>query len=151
MHTLKFKEFSNSEKIFLVALIVWILLQISRFIALALINDINSGAESSAWMYPAYLDIFAAVCALPLIIGIVKWRGLLIWTFTVIYLVISIVDHFGNFTTTAFVGPPSIVEEGMDPLLIPIIQTVIDFIFLILLFIPTYTKLFFKVDNETEL
>jgi len=32
-----------------------------------LIGDINDGSESKAWMYPAYLDIFAAVTALPLI------------------------------------------------------------------------------------
>uniref|UniRef100_UPI0026194689 hypothetical protein n=1 Tax=uncultured Aquimarina sp. TaxID=575652 RepID=UPI0026194689 len=65
----------------------------------------------------------------------------------IVYLSISIVDHFGNFTTTSFVGPPSIVEEGMDPLLIPIIQTVIDFIFLILLLVPAYRSLFFKVEE----
>lgn len=151
MIVIKFKEFRTSEKIFLIGLLVWILLQISRFIALALIDDINSGEESPAWMYPAYLDIFAAVLALPLIAGILKWRGVLSWTFAIMYLTISIVDHFGNFTTTTIVGPPSIVEEGMDPLLIPIIQTVIDFIFLFLLFIPTYRKLFFKVDKVTDL
>lgn len=113
-----------------------------------LINDINSGLESKAWMYPAYLDIFAAVFALPLILGIVKWRGLITWGFTIIYLAISIVDHFGNFTTTSIVGPPSIVEEGMNPLLIPFIQTVVDFIFLILLLVPKYYQLFFKIKRN---
>ncbi|WP_350291819.1 hypothetical protein [uncultured Croceitalea sp.] len=132
-------------------MLVWILLQISRLIALVLINDINEGLESAAWMYPAYLDIFAAVFALPLIVAIITWRGLLTWVFAVIYLVISIVDHFGNFTTTTIVGPPSIVEEGMNPLLIPIIQTVIDFLFLILLFVPKFYQLFFKVDKIEKL
>lgn len=148
MSAVKFKEFRKSEKIFIIGLIIWLFLQISRLIALALINDINSGVESLAWMYPAYLDLFAAVFALPLIVGIIKWRGVLTWTFTVVYLAISIVDHFGNFTTTTIVGPPSIVEEGMEPLLIPIIQTVIDFIFLILLLIPIYRRLFFKVESK---
>lgn len=144
----KFKDYKTDEKIFFIGLIVWILLQISRFIALVLIDDINSGNESPAWMYPAYLDIFAAVLALPLVIGIIRWRGLLTWICTVIYLAISIVDHFGNFTTTTIVGPPSIVEEGMDPLLVPIIQTVIDFIFLIHLLVPKYYQLFFKIDSR---
>ena len=145
--TLKFKDYKRSEKAFVIGLIVWILLQMSRFIALVLIDDINNEVESLAWMYPAYLDIFAAVSALPLVIAIMNWRGLITWTSIIVYLSISIVDHFGNFTTTSFVGPPSIVEEGMDPLLIPIIQTVIDFIFLLLLLVPAYRSLFFKVDE----
>lgn len=144
----KFKSFKTDEKIFFIGLIVWIFLQISRLIALVLIEDINNGAESLAWLYPAYLDIFAAVLALPLLLSIIKWRGLLTWMFTIVYLAISIVDHFGNFTTTTFVGPPSIVEEGMNPLLIPIIQTIIDFVFLILLLIPKYYQLFFKIKRK---
>jgi hypothetical protein len=148
INTTKFKNFKTDEKVFFIGLIIWILLQISRFIALVLIDDINTGAESKAWMYPAYLDIFAAVFAIPLIIAIVKWRGLLTWVFIIVYLAISIVDHFGNFTTTTIVGPPSIVEEGMNPLLIPIIQTVLDFVFLILLLIPKYYHLFFKIHRS---
>lgn len=148
MSTLKFKDYKIDEKIFIIGLIVWILLQMSRFIALVLIDDINTGSESTAWMYPAYLDIFAAVFALPLIGAIIKWRGLLTWTSAIVYLAISIVDHFGNFTTTGIVGPPSIVEEGMNPYLIPVIQTVLDFVFLILLLIPKYYRLFFKIDKE---
>ena len=69
------------------------------------------------------------------------------WTSTIVYLAISIVDHFGKFTTTALVGPPSIVEEGMNPILIPAIQTVIDSVFLKLLPVPSYRQLFFKVEN----
>jgi len=145
---IKYKNFTRDEKIFFIGLIIWIFLQLSRFIAMALINDINIGAESKAWMYPAYLDLFAAILAIPLIVAIVKWRVLLTWVFTVVYLAISIVDHFGNFTTTTIVGPPSIVEEGMDPLLIPIIQTILDFVFLILLLVPKYYRLFFKVDRS---
>ena len=60
------------KKSFFVGLIIWILLQISRFIALILIDDINAGAESKAWMYSAYLDLFAAILALPLIIRAYK-------------------------------------------------------------------------------
>ena len=145
--TIKFKNFKTDEKIFFIGLLVWILLQMSRFIAFVLIDDINAGVESTAWMYPAYLDIFAAVFALPLIGAIMKWRGLFTWTSTIVYLAISIVDHCGNFTTTGIVGPPSIVEEGMNPYLIPVIQTVIDFIFLILLLLPKYYRLFFKIEK----
>ncbi len=145
---MKFKYFKTNEKIFFIGLIVWILLQISRFIAITLINDINQGNESLAWLYPAYLDVFAAIFALPLIIVLIlRRRSLLTWVCVIIYLAISIVDHFGNFVTTTTVGPPSIVEEGMNPLLIPIIQTVVDFVFLILLLVSKYYQLFFKIDK----
>ncbi|WP_298518622.1 hypothetical protein [uncultured Kordia sp.] len=144
----KFKEFKRDEKVFFIGLIIWILLQISRFIALVLINDINEDVESKAWMYPAYLDIFAAVFAVPLIVGLIKWRGLFTWVATVVYMAISIVDHIGNFTTTTIVGPPSIVEEGMNPYLIPAIQTVLDIVFLILLLVPKYYQLFFKIERK---
>jgi len=147
--TIRFKDFNTHEKIFFIGLIVWILLQISRFIAFELIGDINNGSESKAWMYPAYLDIFAAVTAVPLIGAIiVKSRGLLTWTAAVVYLSISIVDHFGNFTTTGIVGPPSIVQEGSNPYTIPIIQTIIDAIFLILLFAPKFRRLFFRIVEK---
>lgn len=144
---IKFKNFKTGEKVFFIGLIVWILLQMSRFIALVLIDDINAGAASEAWMYPAYLDIFASVLALPIIAALIKWRGLFTWTSTIVYLAISIVDHFGNFTTTGIVGAPSIVQEGSNPYLIPVIQTVIDFVFLVLLLMPKHIRLFFKIDN----
>lgn len=146
-NSIKYKEFTKNEKIFFIGLLIWIFLQVSRFIALVLIDDINMGIESTAWMYPAYLDIFAAALAIPLIFAVINWRGLLTWTAVVVYLAISIVDHFGNFTNTNLVGPPSIVEEGSNPFLIPVIQTVIDIIFLILLLIPKYYNLFFRISK----
>ncbi|WP_281614957.1 hypothetical protein [Flammeovirga sp. SubArs3] len=150
MNSIKYKDFKTHEKAFFIGLIIWIFLQTTRFIAFSLIDEINNGGESLAWMYPAFLDIFAAVLAFPLIAALCINRGLSVWSMSIIYLSISIVDHFGNFTTTTFVGPPSIVEEGMDPLLVPIIQTVLDFIFLILLFIPTYRNLFFKLKTSND-
>ena len=146
--TTKYTNFSTGEKVFFIGLIIWILLQMSRFIAKVLIDDIHAGGESFAWLYPAYLDMFAAFLALPLIAAIIAKRGLFTWTMVLVYLAISIVDHFGNFTTTTFVGPPSIVEEGSSPYLIPVIQTVLDFLFLGLLFVPSFRKLFFKLDTE---
>ena len=137
------KELTGAEKFFIVTLIVWIALQMSRAIAIPLINNIMAGTESMAWLYPAYLDLFAVVFAPPLIWAIVKKRGLLTWTFTIIYLTISIVDHAGNLVTTTFVGPPSIAE-GMNPYLIPVIQTALDVLFFVLLFVPKYRNLFFR-------
>lgn len=129
---------------------VWFLLQLSRAIALSLIDAIDAGAESKAWMYPAYLDLFAVVFAPPLIWATLKHRGLYTWAFAVMYWTISIVDHTGNFVTTSVVGPPSIAEDMSNPFLIPVIQTVIDAAFVVLLFLPTYRRLFFRTDGSAS-
>lgn len=141
-----FSKWTTTNQIFLIALIVWVALQISRLIAFTLIDSINAGADSEAWRYPAYLDLFAAFLAPPLMWAIWKYRGLLTWTATVIYLAISIVDHCGNFVTTTFVAPPSIAE-GMDPYLIPAIQTALDIVFLVLLVLPRFRRLFFRIEE----
>ncbi|MEM7373916.1 MAG: hypothetical protein AAF587_35170 [Bacteroidota bacterium] len=146
--TIPFKNFTRNEKVFFIGLLVWILLQISRLVAIPLIDDINAGSESAAWLYPAYLDLFAAVFALPLIGALLRWPGLISWTSAIVYLAISIVDHFGNFVTVGAAGPPSIVDEGMNPFLAPAIMTAIDAFFLILLLVPGYRRLFFKLTGE---
>lgn len=135
------------EKIFLWGLVIWIGLQISRLIALLLIDNINTGNEAAAWMFPAYLDMFAAIFALPLILAIWKKRGFITWSLVVIYLAISIVDHMGNFVTTDLVGPPSIVPEGSNPILFPAIMTLFDMLFFILLFLSKYRGIFFKIKE----
>ena len=88
---------------FLIGTIIWILLQVSRAIALVLINDINTGSSSEAR------------------------RSLLTWVFAIKYWVISIVDHVGNFVTTTFVGAPSIAEGMSNKYLIPAIQTLLEY------------------------
>lgn len=138
---------SSRGRIFLIALAIWIVLQLSRFIALSLINAINTGAETPAWMFPAYLDLFAAVFAVPLALAIWKGRGFMTWSLIAIYLAISIVDHIGNFVTTNLVGPPSIVPEGSNPITFPAIMTLFDTIFLVLLFVPKYRSLFFEIKK----
>lgn len=141
-----FKALKGVDRFFIFALIVWIALQISRAIAIPLINEINAGDESKAWLFPAYMDLFAVVLAPPLIWGILKRRGVLVWTLAIIYLTISIVDHTGNLVTTTFVGPPSIAE-GMNPYLVPVIQTALDVLFLVLLLVPRYRNLFFQTED----
>lgn len=138
-----------SERIFFITLIIWVVLQLSRAIAIPLINEIKAGAESNAWLFPAYLDLFAVVFALPLVWAIIKKRGLITWACALMYLTISIVDHAGNLVTTTFVGPPSIAE-GMNPYTIPAIQTLLDILFLILLFIPNFRRMFFHIENDVS-
>jgi len=118
----------------------------SRFIAFALVDEINAGTESAAWMFPAYLDLFAAILALPLVVAIWIRPSLFTWSLVLVYLAVSIVDHVGNFVTTDLVGPPSIVPDGSNPILFPLIMTVVDAIFLVLLFVPQYRRAFFEAN-----
>ncbi len=75
-------------------------------------------------------------------------RGILTWASMVVYWAISIVDHIGNFVTTTLVGPPTIAEGMETPYLVPAIQTVLDVVFLALLFVPVGRDLFFKLKNS---
>ena len=122
-------------------------MQLSRVVAIPLIGDVAAGVESPAWLYPAYLDLVAAFFGLPLMIALVYRRGLYTWTFAIIYLAVSIVDHCGNFVTTAAVGAPSIVPEGTNPILAPAMQTAFDLLFVVLLMMPNYRKLFFETTK----
>ncbi len=142
-----FKDFTQGEKFFFIGLQVWIFLQLSRVVAIPLITDVNSGVESAAWLYPAYLDLVAAVFGLPLMIALVYRRGLYTWTLVIIYLAVSIVDHCGNFVTVTAVGAPSIVPEGSNPVLAPAMMTVFDLLFVVLLMITNYRKLFFEITK----
>lgn len=135
------------QRAFIIGMIVWFALQTSRAIALVLIGEINAGAESKAWMYPAYLDLFAVVLAPPLIWATWRRRGVVTWALAVVYWSISIVDHVGNFVTTTIVGPPSIAEEMSNPYFIPAVQTVLDAVVLVLLFVPRYRQAFFRTAH----
>jgi len=147
MTKIGFGDVKGAQRIFLFGMMVWLLLQVSRFIALSLLDQIGTGGDSEAWRYPAYLDLFAAVLALPLIWMMIARRGLVSWALLVIYWSISIVDHVGNFVTTTYVGPPSIAD-GMNPYFIPVIQTLFDVVFLILLFVPKFRSLFFRLQKS---
>ncbi len=142
------KAMNGAERTFIIGTMIWILLQMSRFVALVLINDIDAGLASEAWRYPAYLDLFAAVAALPLIWAVWARRGVLTWAALIVYWAISIVDHIGNFVTSTFVSPPTIAEGMANPLLIPMIQTAFDVLFLVLLFVPRFRDLFFKLETS---
>ena len=141
----------GAERGFLVALTVWILLQIVRFIAIPLIQSITFGIDAPGWMYPAMLDVLTAVIAPFLAVALWKWRGFAIWTFTIVYLTVSIVDHGGAFISLALIGEPAAFEAlnpaGSSPWVAPIIQTALDFVFFYLILLPKNRRLFFYVSS----
>jgi hypothetical protein len=142
------------ERGFLIALTIWILLQMVRFVAIPLIQNVVAGIDAPGWMYPAMLDVLTAVIAPFLAVALWKWRGFAVWTFTVVYLVVSIVDHGGAFISLSLIGEPIAFEAmnaaGSSPWVAPIIQTALDFVFLYLVLLPTNRRLFFKLSSPTS-
>lgn len=51
--------------------------------------------------------------------------------------------------TTTFVGAPSIAEDMSNPYLIPSIQTLVDVVFLLLLFVPKSRNLFCRLQDPS--
>ena len=145
----RFGDLGTAEKAFVGGMVVWFLLQLTRAVAIVLIQEINGGGESIAWMYPAFLDLFAVVFAIPGIWATLFRRNATSWALIIVYWAISIVDHGGNFVTTTFVGPPSIAE-GMSPYLVPAAQTVFDLVFVVLLLTPRFRGLFFEVASASD-
>lgn len=141
---------NRSDKLFLVALVIWILAQLIRFIAIPLIMNVANGIDAPGWMYPAILDVVAAAFAIPLAFAIWKWRGFTVWTLTIVYLTLSIVDHIGALTNLTLIGEPLAFEDftgGGNPYTAPVVQTVLDVIFFGLLLMPRFRNLFFRLSN----
>ena len=136
----------RGRRLLLIGLTVWVLLQLSRLVAIQLIGSVADGVDDPAWLYPAILDVVCAVAAPFLALALWKWRGLAVWTLTVVYLTVSIVDHVGFFVIYAQVGSP-VAFEGMMPTdqswVVPAIQTVIDAVFLFL--VMRRTDVFFTL------
>lgn len=139
------------EKAFLIGLNLWILAQLIRFIAIPLIQSVNDGVDAPGWMYPAVLDVVTAVLAIPLVLAIWFRRGFAVWTLTIAYLTLSIVDHIGALTNMSLIGPPIAFEafnEGGNPFTAPVVQTVLDVVFFVLLLMPRWRRLFFELKDE---
>ncbi len=140
----------RSGKILLTALVIWILAQLIRFIAIPLITSVANGIDAPGWMYPAILDVVTAIFAVPLVIAIWKWRGFTVWTLTIVYFTLSIVDHIGALTNLTLIGEPIAFEQfngGGNPYTAPVVQTVLDVVFFGLLFMPRFRGLFFQLSK----
>ncbi len=140
----------RSDKVFLIALAIWIFAQLIRFIAIPLITSVANGVDAAGWMYPAILDVIAAALAVPLVIAIWKWRGFTVWALSIVYFTLSIVDHIGALTNLTLIGEPIAFEQftaGGNPYTAPVVQTVLDVFFFGLLFMPRFRDLFFRLTK----
>lgn len=144
---------NRTDKIFVVGLIIWILAQLIRFIAIPLITSVANGVDALGWMYPAVLDVVTAVFAIPLAIAVWKLRGFSVWALTIVYFTLSIVDHIGALTNLSLIGEPIAFEQfngGGNPYTAPVVQTVLDVIFFGLLFVPRFRNLFFQLETPKQ-
>jgi hypothetical protein len=141
-----------AERWFFYGLLFWIFTQLSRIVAIPLLQAILDDTDPDAWFYPAVLDLVAVVFALPLIAALIWWRGLLSWLFAIIYLTVSIVDHLGNLVTSSLVGPPpTLADSAPFPTEVgPTLMTVFDVLFLVLLIVPRFRHLFFRLEGEGD-
>ena len=141
---------NRTDKIFIVGLIIWILAQLIRFIAIPLITSVANGVDAPGWMYPAVLDVVTAVFAIPLALLVWKARDFTTWSLTVIYFTLSITDHVGALTNLTLIGEPLAFEQfngGGNPYAAPIVQTALDIVFLGLLLMPRFQRIFFKLAD----
>ena len=142
-------KLNRPDKIFIVALAIWLLAQLIRLIAIPLITSVADGIDAPGWMYPAILDVVAAVLAVPLVFALWKWRGFTVWTLTIVYLTLSIVDHIGALTNLTMIGEPLAFEQfsgGGNPYVAPVIQTAFDVLFFGLMLMPRFRDIFFKLS-----
>ena len=118
-----------------IGIILWVLMQMPRFIAIPLIGDVLDGVDSPAWFYPAILDVIVAASAPILAYLIWTQRSLRTWVLGIVFLVVSIVDHGGSVSADILTETPKVFggEEGPDPMIVSSAQGVIDILVLWLL------------------
>jgi len=109
-------------------------LQIPRLIAIPIIINVIAGIDPAAWLFPAIVDIVVAVTAPFVAWAAWKKTGPSVWAAILIWLSISIFDHFDAITATLSAPLPQIfVRFGGGGIIVPMIQTVIDAAFVVIL------------------
>ena len=122
-------------QLIIIGLIVWVVLQVPRLIAIPLIQGVLDGTESDAWMFPAILDIVVAVAAPFMAVALWRARGLWVWVTAIVFFTVSIVDHLDAITAGLLAPTPQIFGggSGPSPAVVPGLQLLIDVVALWLL------------------
>jgi len=130
---------SRRIRLLILGLVVWVLLQLPRLIAIPLIQDVLADTESPAWMFPAILDVVVAVAAPFVAFALWRRRGLTVWVLAVVFFAVSIIDHMDAVTAGLLAPAPQIFGggSGPSPAIVPSIQLLIDVVALAVLTRPT--------------
>jgi hypothetical protein len=126
---------TDRPQLIIIGLIVWVLLQLPRLIAIPLIQDVLDETESDAWMFPAILDVVVAVAAPFVAVALWRARGLWVWVTAIVFFTVSIIDHLDAITAGLLAPPPQIFGggSGPSPAVVPGLQMLIDIVALWLL------------------
>ena len=129
-------------RLIIIGLIVWVVLQLPRLIAIPLIQGVLDGTESDAWMFPAILDIVVAVAAPFMAVALWRARGLWVWVTAIIFFTVSIIDHLDAITAGLLAPTPQIFGggSGPSPAIVPGLQLLIDLVALWLLLRPNVKR-----------
>ena len=133
---------AERPRLIIIGLIVWILLQLPRLIAIPLIQGVLDGTESDAWMFPAILDIVVAVAAPFVAFALWRARGLWVWVSAILFFTVSIIDHLDAITAGLLAPPPQVFGggSGPSPTLVPGVQLLVDLVALWLLLRPNLKR-----------
>lgn len=126
-------------RLIIIGLVVWVLLQLPRLIAIPLIQDVLDETESDAWMFPAILDVVVAVAAPFMAVALWRARGLWVWVTAIVFFTVSIIDHADAITAGLLTPAPQVFggESGPSPAVVPGLQLLIDLVALWLLTRPS--------------
>lgn len=121
-----------------IAVVAWAVLQIPRYIAIPIIQNIFSGGtDHPAWLLPALGDVVIATMSFGVIYAFWQKQGFWVWAFTLLWLALSIYDHASTLFAASMTPSPQIFGGGATPnlanLSAPGSQTVIDAIFFVYL------------------
>lgn len=121
-----------------IAVVIWAVLQIPRYIAIPIIQNIFSGGtDHPAWLIPALGDIVIATMSFVVIYAFWKKQGFWVWAFTLLWLALSIYDHCSTLFAASMTPGPQIFGGGTTPnpanVSAPGSQAVIDALFFIYL------------------
>jgi len=125
----------NRPRLAIIAISIWVLLQIPRLAALPIIQSVLAGNDSTAWLYPAFVDTFIGITAPFLAFALWRRTGLWVWMTALIWFSISLFDHL-DATTAALISPiPQAFMEGNQSTVLTslLIGAVLDAIFLVVL------------------
>ena len=122
-------------QLIIIGLIVWVVLQVPRLIAVPLIQGVLDGTESDAWMFPAILDVVVAAAVPFMAVALWRARGLWVWVTAMVFFTVSIVDHLDAITAGLLAPTPQIFGggSGPSPAVVPGLQLLIDLVALWLL------------------
>jgi len=126
----------TGERATVIALIAWTLLQISRVIAIPVIQGIAAGVDPTAWLFPAVGDLLVAGTAPVVVLALWRERTLRTWAGSILWLLVSILDHLDTVTAALTTPAPRFFAsagEMMPAYAVPALQAAVDALFILLM------------------